>query len=181
MDYHSTKNQEILRELVHRNVGNCVSGLMDHFLSNPSSLDGSDYSYDDLLEASSKIDWEAVIEDCVALLDADEVLEELDVDPDDSELRSKLVEAIIDSGDAMSYADKYGIDPGDYRQDVLEWWIVDRWFGEKLSLTGESVIELFDLTIWGRTCSGQSILLDHCIAEIAQEMEILEGQKYEWK
>ena len=65
--------------------------------------------------------------------------------------------------------------------EIFEHWIITEWFGEKLSEHGEKVFELFDFTIWARSTTGQAILLDHVISEIAEKMEILEGQKNEWK
>ena len=69
----------------------------------------------------------------------------------------------------------------DNPDEALEHWAVTKWFAEQLAEHGETTGELFDLQIWGRTCSGQSISLDCVIAEIAAEMEILDGQRNSWK
>ena len=66
------------------------------------------------------------------------------------------------------------------RDEALEHWIVSDWFAEKLADHGEITGELLGLTIWGRTCSGQTIAADGVVREIAEEMEILPGQKYAW-
>ena len=34
--------------------------------------------------------------------------------------------------------------------------------------------------VWGRGCSGQSILLDWVVGKIAEEMGILEGMEHDW-
>ena len=65
-------------------------------------------------------------------------------------------------------------------RDALEHWIVSKSLGLKLGQRGEIVRKFFDFTIWGRTTSGQSISIDSVIVEIALEMEILTGQKYDW-
>jgi len=65
-------------------------------------------------------------------------------------------------------------------RDALEHWIVSESLGLKLGQRGEIVRKFFDFTIWGRTTSGQSISIDSVIVEIALEMEILTGQKYDW-
>jgi len=49
----------------------------------------------------------------------------------------------------------------------------------KLKANNEVVIDTTP-NIWGRTCSGQAILLDSVITRICAEMGILEGQKYSW-
>jgi len=69
------------------------------------------------------------------------------------------------------------------KPEILEHWIVTSWFADKLEEHGEKVIRnFFGLdAIWCRRCSGQAILFDGVIGEIAAEMEILKGQKNEWK
>lgn len=64
-------------------------------------------------------------------------------------------------------------------QDVFEWWIVSDYLCNKLEQKGCVVIE--DHNIWGRTTTGQAILLDYVITEICAEMQILEGQQNSWK
>ena len=64
-------------------------------------------------------------------------------------------------------------------QEVFEWWICSNWMMEKLRARGEVVIP--HLNIWGRTTTGQAILLDGIISRICQEMGILDGQVYSWK
>ena len=64
--------------------------------------------------------------------------------------------------------------------EVLEHWLVTDWFADKLKKHGEIVGEFMGLTVWGRCCTGQAILLDGVISRICEELEILEGQKYEW-
>ena len=64
-------------------------------------------------------------------------------------------------------------------QEVLEWWAVSDFLLGKLKANNEVVIDTTP-NIWGRTCSGQAILLDSVITRICAEMGILEGQKYSW-
>ena len=76
-------------------------------------------------------------------------------------------------------ADALGIeDP--YTVEALEHWAVTGWAAEKLREKGEMVGELFDLTIWGRTCTGQAIHLDCVWGQIAASMGILAGQAHDW-
>jgi len=65
--------------------------------------------------------------------------------------------------------------------EIYEWWSVSEFLAEKLKEKGQPILEDFGYTIWGRTCTGQSIMLDEVISEICIGMEILEGQKTEWK
>lgn len=66
-------------------------------------------------------------------------------------------------------------------QEIFEWWIVTEWLYEKLKAKGEPVLEWGCNYYWGRTCTGQAILLDGVITDICADLEILEGQKNEWK
>jgi predicted Zn-ribbon and HTH transcriptional regulator len=65
-------------------------------------------------------------------------------------------------------------------QEIFEWWIVTEWLAKKLQDKGEAILDWGNNFYWGRTCTGQAILLDGVISEICEEMEILEGQKYDW-
>ncbi len=64
--------------------------------------------------------------------------------------------------------------------EVYEWWSITPWLGARLREHGEVVFDFLDFTVWGRCTTGQAILLDHVIGQIAEDMEILEGQKYAW-
>lgn len=66
--------------------------------------------------------------------------------------------------------DKHGLDyPAS--QDVLEYWIVSQWLAEKLAARGEVVeMDFHGLIIWGRTTSGQSIVMDPVIEDIYREV-----------
>lgn len=66
-------------------------------------------------------------------------------------------------------------------QEIFEWWIITDWLSKKLRDKGEPILEWGNNCYWGRCCTGQAILLDSVISDITSEMEILEGQKYEWK
>ena len=68
-------------------------------------------------------------------------------------------------------------------QEIYEWYLVNGWFADKLAAHGEPVIRDGDICgcLWGRTCTGQAILLDYVISVICEELEILEGQSHEWK
>ena len=70
-------------------------------------------------------------------------------------------------------------DKQDEPNEVYSWYIVSPWLCSKLESWGEVVIESENL--WGRGTCGQSISLDWVIGCICKNMEILEGQKYEWE
>ena len=54
----------------------------------------------------------------------------------------------------------------DYPDEALEHWLVSNWLAERLREEGEMFIDFMDLTIWGRTTSGQAICIDTVIEDI---------------
>ncbi len=65
--------------------------------------------------------------------------------------------------------------------EAYEFWSVSDFLGEKLAELGHPVEGILGHTIWGRPTKGQAIYIDGCICKIASDMEILHGQKNEWK
>ena len=64
-------------------------------------------------------------------------------------------------------------------QDIFEYWAVSSYLAEKLSKNGYCIIS--EQNIWGRTTTGQGILLDYIITKICADMEILQGQANSWE
>ena len=94
-----------------------------------------------------------------------------------------MLKALEDDDAPFMYEDivnLYADDEAEEPQEIYEWYRVDSWFCEKLKEKGEPVIESGWWCYWGRTCTGQAILLDGVIDEITMELEILDGQKYSW-
>lgn len=157
----SVKNQRICGKLVEREVGECVSSLVYHFAQNPEALNGSDYSYDDdVLPLLSRYH-----ENTDEIAELEVRIDELEGEEELKSLRARK-EELEDEQDNPS--------------EVYEHWIVSSWFAGKLKEQGESVGELFGLTIWGRTTTGQAISMDSVIQQIAANMEILDGQRNSW-
>jgi hypothetical protein len=70
--------------------------------------------------------------------------------------------------DIYDYMDNFEEDKetGEY-PEILEYWLVSDYLLRKLREKGEVVMEDYHgLSIWGRTCSGQSITLDNVIEDI---------------
>lgn len=60
----------------------------------------------------------------------------------------------------------------DEMKEVFEFWLVTDWLASKLREYNEVIIEIDDLLIWGRTCTGQAIYQDELIQEIAEEYKL---------
>ena len=67
------------------------------------------------------------------------------------------------------FCDANHVDPDE--NEIYEHWIVSEWLANLLEERGE-VIErdFYGLTIWGRACTGQAILLDNVICSIYDEV-----------
>lgn len=66
-------------------------------------------------------------------------------------------------------------------QDVFEWWAISDYFMRQLRERGYVVYTDSYYNYWGRTTTGQAILLDGIVSRICSDMEILEGQKNSWE
>jgi hypothetical protein len=56
--------------------------------------------------------------------------------------------------------------------EIFEHWIVSEFLANKLEAKGESIErDFFGLTVWGRSCTGQSIMLDSVVREIWKESQ----------
>ena len=145
--------QRAVGKLVDNNVHYCISSLVSH-------LSKSDGFFDEFLHLlESKPDSNAFLETFeYSDYDDKDILESLDWD-------------CIDSLDEWHQVfDHFGIEypaPG----EIYEHWIVSDWFADRLEAKGESIEkDLYGLTVWGRGCSGQAILLDGVVCEIYDEL-----------
>ena len=178
MNHNSTKNQAIKRKFVNREVIYCVSSLIHELAKNPECFDNSDYYYDEILDICSKPDYEEAVRDTdnLHVMYSNYFGGFVWVD------REAHTVAEVFSTETEAYEDccfENNLDP-EYIE-AYEHWLVTNWLAEKLEAHGEMVGDILGLTIWGRTCTGQAILLDYVISKICEDLEILEGQKYEWK
>jgi len=189
---HDVANQRILSKLVEREVIHCVSCLVSHFAQNPDACtDGIDY--DEILSMCSRYpdnsdeidDLRGEIDDLQAEIeDLESQIEDLGDEADEGDVGAlqsdiaKVQEDIDLKESQISDLESEQKEP----LEAYEHWAVSRSLGEDLAEHGQMVGELFDFScIWGRPTSGQSISLDYVIFEIAAEMQILSGQKYDWK
>lgn len=183
----NAENQRICAKLVEREVLHCISATVSHFAQNDSAcVDGVDY--DDVLSLCQKDDWETPGRYYVENdMDRDDLVDycqrnllvTLD-DDDQTDLDDKALRALVidDVSDWQEFCDENSIDPE--QVEAYEHWAVTSWFKNKLAQNGEIVGELLDFDVWGRCTTGQSISMDEVIWTIANDMEILVGQKHSW-
>lgn len=85
--------------------------------------------------------------------------------------QSSLVEELL-SKEILSYdeiVNLYDEETEEY-QEIYEYWVVSEWLAEKLEANGEPVVKSDFGTWWGRTCTGQSIILDSVIEKIYTDL-----------
>lgn len=177
IEVNSPTNQAIKRKLVEREVLCQVNQEVEFILQMADQHPDPPFSEDDITNMFAA--------------DRDELNDFIDRELDGDDIH-ELQERF-----AMEYDENQSIDIDDLPEDelqqyleeyhdfearpaeILEWWKVCSWFEEVLRNHGECTIPHANL--WGRQTSGQAILLDNVISEIAMEMKILEGQENEWK
>jgi hypothetical protein len=55
--------------------------------------------------------------------------------------------------------------------EIFEWWAVTDWLADKLDSIGEPVLSNSYGRWWGRTCSGQSLIMDGTLQLIAKGID----------
>jgi len=191
MEYgNSNVNQTIKSKFVNCQVKCCVSSMVENILR--MSNEGYDalFSWDNL--ENLYIDNSKEIEKLQAEIGELEGKKVEEYDENENLLKEETISEFTFERNLEKIENKYSTeisdlldeieefeDEQDRPQEVFEWWIVSNRLIEKLKEKGEVVLE--DRNIWGRTCSGQAILLDSVITDICEDLEILEGQKNEWK
>ncbi len=187
MNQETIDNQRICDKLVSREVVACASPLVYELLRHSDVARTLGIDEDELLELASTTDYEQAARAFVSDGERDEL----------DELFSLGLEEDAELEDARRLADdelgKYSaaklqkfcldndIDTDDYVREAYEHWIITPYFARRLKMKGEIVGELFGWHIWGRCTTGQAISRDGVIEQIASDMEILSGQKHEWK
>lgn len=181
IDHNSVTNQDIKRKFVDREVICLFSYPMEACLrAGAYDMDGMP-QYDEIENAYTYPEYRGKY---------------ADFDGGTEDERNEEIERLVELREELENTDEYNdvgkeIDQLNIEvmaleelesepQEIFEWWIVTDHLYDKLKEKGEPVIEWQNLSIWGRTTTGQAILLDGVISDICEEMEILEGQKYSW-
>ena len=194
IDYSTPGVDRVLSRLVEREVVRNCGPLVQHFLDHPEALDWSDYSFDDLYAIASGPDWESTwdngtheIHVCadgrrflIDTLDKPDRLDDGETWDDWAAENGAALGEDVEADDWEELCHAAGLDDEPETTEALEFWIVSEWLRDQLAAQGELTGALFDLPIWGRTCSGQAISADGVILRIAHELGILPGQPNSW-
>ena len=161
----SSENQSIKSDFVGREVYCCASSLI-------YQLQQDGHYTDEIMEFSLKDELrEEDLKDEIREYYKKELKEYLkDRFTEETSLE------VLDTEELKDLADDLNIDIDNFiePEEALEHWIVSDWLADKLEAYGELITKDFlGLTIWGRTCSGQAIMLDWVISKICNDLDML--------
>lgn len=145
----------------------------------------SDY-YDDFLSLQYSDDWESPASEfieghCEGMFDdLLDMIAEYDSDAHDKygeydieALRQVMHVELADNGDYEEFCNEHDLEAD--RIEVYEHWVVSDWLGRELQDRGENVcMDFMGFTVWGRTCTGQSMTLDYVMRDIATDRDLPE-------
>ena len=136
--------QDKLRQFVSREVLTCQSSLVEEMFRDEK------FNYDDVVNM-----YQYACRECGHMeTDLDKFEETVDED------------RRIKSYQCPSCKDILGDIPEQEPQEIFEWWVVTDWLLDRLEEQGEPVLRTDFGNWWGRTCTGQAILLDSVIETI---------------
>ena len=153
-----------LEDMVINEVHYCVSTLI-------SELSKLEVCQEELLGIICQDDWESSVRHEVSMWTRDELEDFFNAELSDvstTVLRSTVIMLIGYGNNWQPSCEEHGWEPN--QVEAYEHWIISDWLARKLEEKGQMVAEIFGLTIWGRTCSGQSITMDSVIQEIHREL-----------
>lgn len=169
-DSNSTKNQNIKGQFIAREVFCNVNSLANYCLQKGFEDPDSPINMDEIENYYSYPEYYGEFAEFAGGTEED---------------RDKEIERLKELQDRINYDiienEIYDLENLNYEpQEIYEWWAVSSHLYEKLRDLGEPVIDTGSCYVWGRTTTGQAILLDYAITQICSDMEILEGQANEW-
>lgn len=165
------ENQNILSEFVNSNVFTDVTEIVEYILDTSFSNINAPFNHGDIenyyIDNSDEI---LEIEDIFTDIETYEYkFEEGEISKEDMEYLKEL-KNIVKNEDLENKLEELRDNDGEFRE-VLEWWQVSPMLCKKLEEKGEVVIS--HMNYWGRRTTGQRIMLDGVIEEIAEDLELL--------
>ncbi|WP_454735420.1 hypothetical protein [Cupriavidus necator] len=165
---------ECAQRLVRDEVLVCLSSLI--YELNNNDVARHLHISDEMFELSGQSDYEEAARMHASQLGRDDLLHLLEaagvnpalMDDHDADLAELLVKQLKHLDELRSFCGEHGIEPEHY--EAYEHWAVTEWFAHKLRDQGETVVELFNMNIWGRCTTGQMIYMDSVLNRIAADL-----------
>lgn len=174
-DIFCRENQKIMARLVHQHVFYNITELVERLRENMELLsdDDEEQAVHNLI---GRTDYEEAARFHVADIVKKEFGDHITSASEDSVI-DEIVDDLKDSENLARFCTDENIELEEYTQDVHSHHVVSCWMADNLvEAQGETVQELFNMKVWGRTNTGQLIELDSVIAKIAIRHEMLMGQ-----
>lgn len=195
----SRTNQTIKGRFIEQNVYSRVGTMVEYILQKSYEDSDAPFSWDDITnyypDHSDRI--EEIEEELEALEEQKEELEDKQGDTQEEieeaeeagdtdtvnaceslfAVYSQRIEEVEDKITALE-DEQEELENDTAPAEIFEWWRVSSFLADKLNEYGYCIL---DGDIWGRTTTGQAILLDYVITLICSDMEILAGQRYAWE
>jgi hypothetical protein len=182
----SVANQEIKGEFVARHVYCNVNSLVEYCLSKGYEDSDSPVNIDSIENYSSYPEYRGEYADFDGGGEND-INDEIDRLRDlQSDLYDQIEENPEKEEEIEAKRDKIEEEISELSQlemetqEIYEWWAVSEYLYEKLQEQGYPVVDTGSCKVWGRTTTGQAILLDGVITRICADMGILDGQENSW-
>lgn len=186
------KNQDIKSRFVGQHVFCNVNTLAEYVLGKGFEDPDAPFTMDDIENYYSFPEWSGTVQGESLYFDGgtqeekDEFLKEFDrLEEESQELldAEEISEATHEANITQIQKAKEDFEEATEESEpaeIFEWWAVSSFLFEQLRDNGYCVVDAGSCHIWGRTTTGQAILLDGVITRICAEMEILEGQANSW-
>jgi len=157
--------QRAVSEFVGREVVYCVSGLVFEIASKK----------EEWFHLFAQEDWETPACDAIRQLSRSQLEEFLarfgsviEAGNSDEALAAMYLQRLKDEDALRDFCEENKRDA--LQSEIYEHWIVSDWLAGRLEERGEVVQrDFYGLTVWGRACTGQAILLDSVICAIYDE------------
>lgn len=176
----STQAQkEFIRAKIDQSLAACQSCLVDALLERSTHDSGDfadEFSYDNVANF-----WRYVCPNCGGTVSreletvelcacCDRLAKNCECDPDDKDIHEE--DGHTCDGCDLVYENLDKLDTE--AEEIYEWWLIaDNWTKDALLEAGECVLETDYGDWWGRTCTGQAIILDPTFWNIFQEGVLL--------
>lgn len=203
-DGNSNVNQDIKGQFVGRHVYTCATSLVEYILqvSQEQSKPDAPFTFEDIenlyspkenqikyiIDMDERGDFSAHVENKEGQTIWEintESAQQLTEDGFIKDLRDvqNIASYLLSIGKIDTYTEviEEGEEFEEESAEIYEYWIVSDFLYNKLQEQGQPVVTDGYIRIWGRTCSGQAILLDYVITKICADMEILKGQANSWE
>ena len=158
------EGQRILGEFVSREVFYSVSALVYEITRGDYA---NERAVDDLADVLTQQDWHTAAKEKGVGLHQDSGGEGWSYTTTGGGDTRTALDANTEAAAWREAAEAENIDP--YDVEAYEHWVISDWLARKLAAHGEMTMKFCGLTIWGRTCTGQSIALDSVIEDIYRE------------